>query len=212
VSADAPRQTLSVPELYALARRAGLSPTDSVTAAAVAMAESGGRTWVTSPNPDGGVNVGPWQMDTPGGGGAGYTVAELQNPYTNAQAMAKASDNGTDWSTWQTYAEGAYDAFTHSATLASVQETNHGQSWIDQQLHDIEAPFKAIAGGAEKATAAAGSILTLPKQVTGFFDDAEKIVEGAMWFLDPKNWVRILSGAAGFGLLIAGLIFLAKAA
>ena len=67
----ATRQTLTVVQLYALARKAGLSPANAVTAAAVAMAESSGRSWVTSANPDGGTNVGPWQLDTPGGGGAG---------------------------------------------------------------------------------------------------------------------------------------------
>jgi hypothetical protein len=213
VTATAPQQTLSVPELYALARRAGLSPADAVTAAAVAMAESGGRSWVTSPNPDGGTNVGPWQLDTPGGGGGGYTVAELQNPWTNAQAMAKASDNGTNWSTWQTYAQGTYQAYTTAATKAAGQESSGGSSWIDSILHDIEAPFGAIGSGATKAaSSAAGSVLSLPGDVTGFFDTAEKIVDSLLWFTKPESWVRILAGVGGFALLIAGLVFLAKAA
>lgn len=210
MTASAPRQTLSIPELYALARSVGLSPANAVTAAAIAEAESSGRTWVTSANPDGGTNVGPWQLDTPGGGGAGYTVAELQNPYTNAQAMAKASDGGTNWSTWATYAGGQYAAFTTAATQAQAQESKGGQSWIDQVLHDIEAPVKAVAGGAESAASSAASILTLPAGVTGFFDDAEKIAEGLMWLLNPASWLRILAGVAGFALLIAGLVFLAK--
>jgi hypothetical protein len=211
--ASTPQQTLSVPELYALARRAGLSPANAVTAAAIAMAESGGRTWVTSPNPDGGTNVGPWQLDTPGGGGAGYTVAELQNPWTNAQAMAKASDDGTNWSTWETYADGSYGAYVTSATSAASSESSGGGSWIDQQLHDIEAPFEAIGGGASKAaSSAASTVLSLPGDVSDFFDDAKKFADAAMWLIKPANWLRILSGVAGFALLIAGLIFLAKAA
>jgi hypothetical protein len=211
--ASTPEQTLSVPELYALARRAGLSPANAVTAAAIAEAESSGRSWVTSPNPDGGTNVGPWQLDTPGGGGAGYTVEELQNPWTNAQAMAKASKNGTDWSTWATYASGAYDAFLTSASQAAAKESSGGSSWIDSVLHDIEAPFKAIGSGAEStAGSVAGSVLSLPSDVTDFFDDAKKFADAALWFVNPANWVRILSGVAGFALLIAALVFLAKAA
>jgi len=76
-------------------------------AAAVAMAESGGRAGVTSSNPDGGVNVGLWQLDTRGKG-AGYTVAQLQNPQTNARLAIMGSSNGTDWSAWATYGSGAY--------------------------------------------------------------------------------------------------------
>jgi hypothetical protein len=203
-----PRQTLSVTQLYALARRAGLPPDKAVKAAAVAMAESGGETWVTSPNPDGGTNVGPWQLDTPGGGGSGYTVAQLQNPYTNAQAMAKASSNGTDWSSWQTAAEGTDQQYIPAALTASTKEAGGGGSWIDGILHSIEAPFKA--GG--KAVATGGGLFSVPSEITDFFDTADQFVKAAMWVLNPANWVRLLSGAAGVALLIFGLAYLAKAA
>ena len=68
-------------------------------AAAVAMAESSGNAAVTSSNPDGGTNVGLWQLDTEGVG-SGYTVAELQNPETNAKITVLATHNGTDWTEW----------------------------------------------------------------------------------------------------------------
>lgn len=68
-------------------------------AAAVAMAESSGSSTVTSSNPDGGTNVGLWQLDTKGVG-SGYTVAELQDPKTNAQITVLATSNGTNWSEW----------------------------------------------------------------------------------------------------------------
>jgi len=85
----------------------GGDPSTANVAAAVAMAESGGRAGVTSSNPDGGVNVGLWQLDTRGKG-AGYTVAQLQNPQTNARLAVMGSANGTDWSAWATYGSGAY--------------------------------------------------------------------------------------------------------
>ena len=69
-------------------------------AAAVAMAESGGSATVTSRNPDGGTNVGIFQLDTPGGVGAGYTIAELQNPNLNTQITILATNGGTDWRDW----------------------------------------------------------------------------------------------------------------
>ncbi|HEY2089899.1 MAG TPA: hypothetical protein VGH54_28245 [Mycobacterium sp.] len=199
-------------QLYALARRAGLPPDKAVKAAAVAMAESGGRTWVTSPNPDGGTNVGPWQLDTPGGGGSGYTVAQLQNPYTNAEAMAKASGNGTDWSSWQTAAEGSDQQYIPAALTASTKESGGGGSWIDGVLHSIEAPFKAAGDAAGKAASTGGGLFNMPSQITDFFDTADQFVQAMAWVLNPANWVRLLSGAAGGVLLIAGLVYLAKAA
>lgn len=85
----------------------GGDPSTANTAAAVALAESGGRAGVTSSNPDGGVNVGLWQLDTKGKG-AGYTVAQLQDPRTNARVAIMGSANGTDWSAWETFTSGAY--------------------------------------------------------------------------------------------------------
>jgi hypothetical protein len=68
-------------------------------AARVAIAESGGSATVTSPNPDGGTNVGVWQLDTRGVG-AGYSVAELQDANLNTQLTIMATHGGTDWSQW----------------------------------------------------------------------------------------------------------------
>jgi hypothetical protein len=71
-------------------------------AAAQAQAESGGNSTATSGNPDGGTNVGLWQLDTPGGKGAGHTIEQLKDPTTNAQVAIMGSSNGTDWSAWAT--------------------------------------------------------------------------------------------------------------
>lgn len=203
--------TLSIPEMYALARKAGLSPADAATAAAVGESESSGRSWVTSPNPDGGVNVGPWQLDTPGGGGAGYTVAQLQDPWTNAQAMAKASKNGTDWSTWETYVDGSYQDHTSVALDAVTKEQSGGPSWIDGILHDINTTFN-ITKGTENLLPGGGSLLSLPSEITGFFSAAETFVNGAMWLLNPANWVRVVAMAAAVGFLAFGLSTMVKAA
>jgi hypothetical protein len=75
-------------------------PSDTAAfAAAVAMAESGGSSTVTSSNPDGGTNVGLFQLDTKGVG-AGYSVAQLQNPNLNTQITVMATNGGTDWTEW----------------------------------------------------------------------------------------------------------------
>ena len=85
--------------LGALWTSQGGSSSTAFEAANVAMAESAGNAAATSSNPDGGTNVGLWQLDTKGVG-AGYTVAQLQDPATNARITIMATANGTNWSQW----------------------------------------------------------------------------------------------------------------
>lgn len=94
----------------------GGSSATAPIAAAIAEAESSGNADATSSNPDGGTNVGLWQLDTPGGVGAGNTVAQLQDPNTNASVAVKGSSNGTNWGPWATFASGAYKAFLNAGT------------------------------------------------------------------------------------------------
>lgn len=94
--------TYSNSQLQSLWKMAGGSSSTAAVAACIAQHESGGNATVTSRNPDGGTNVGLWQLDTPGGKGAGYTVAQLQNALTNARVAVKGSSDGTDWSAWST--------------------------------------------------------------------------------------------------------------
>jgi hypothetical protein len=68
-------------------------------AAAVAMAESGGNANITSTNPDGGINVGLWQLDTKGVGSP-YSVQELSDANLNCQKTIMATSGGTNWSEW----------------------------------------------------------------------------------------------------------------
>jgi hypothetical protein len=85
-------------------------------AAAIAEAESSGRSDATSSNPDGGTNVGLWQLDTPGGVGAGHSVSALQDPNLNAQVAVRGSSNGTNWGDWETYVTGAYKQYMNGST------------------------------------------------------------------------------------------------
>jgi hypothetical protein len=97
--APAGATTMDKNQLMTLWLSAGGNIQTANLAAAHALAESSGRTWITSPNPDGGVNVGLWQLDTRGEG-AGYTVAQLQDPTTNARLTVMKTSNGTNWSHW----------------------------------------------------------------------------------------------------------------
>ena len=79
----------------------GGSPGAANNAACHAIQESSGNASVTSQNPDGGTNVGLWQLDTRGKG-AGYSISQLQDPNLNAKVAIRGSSNGRDWSAWAT--------------------------------------------------------------------------------------------------------------
>lgn len=79
----------------------GGSSSTANNAACHAIQESSGNPKVTSSNPDGGTNVGLWQLDTRGVG-SGHSVAELQDPNTNAKITIQATGNGQNWSEWAT--------------------------------------------------------------------------------------------------------------
>jgi hypothetical protein len=93
--------TYSNAQLQALWIQAGGSPATAAHAACIAEHESSGNPGSTSPNPDGGTNVGLWQLDTRGVG-AGYSATELANALNNARITVMATKNGTDWSEWAT--------------------------------------------------------------------------------------------------------------
>jgi len=93
--------TYSNAQLQSLWIANGGSSAKAATAACIAVHESSGIADETSPNPDGGTNVGLWQLDTKGKG-AGHTVEQLKDPNTNAKLAIVGSANGTDWSAWAT--------------------------------------------------------------------------------------------------------------
>ena len=99
VASGAGGAVLSNSQIQALWTSNGGDPKTAAFAAAIAEAESSGSTVVTSSNPDGGTNVGLYQLDTRGVG-AGYSVAQLQDATTNTRITIMATANGTNWSSW----------------------------------------------------------------------------------------------------------------
>jgi hypothetical protein len=92
---------LSDSEITRLWIAEGGNPAKVNIARCIARAESGGDAKITSSNPDGGTNVGLYQLDTRGKG-AGYTVQQLQDPALNTRVAIRGSSNGNDWSAWAT--------------------------------------------------------------------------------------------------------------
>jgi LysM repeat protein len=90
--------TLGCTGLEQLWVAAGGSPAAEVTAASIAMAESGGNQYATGTVGERGY----WQINPVNGALSTY------NAYGNARAAVIMSADGTNWSPWTTYTSGAY--------------------------------------------------------------------------------------------------------
>lgn len=101
-SATVPSGTLSCPGLEELWEDAGGAPSQALTAAEIAMAESSGQQYATDNDGNGTTDEGYWQINTINGD-ATYS------PLGNAKAAVSISDDGTNWSPWVTYQTGAYE-------------------------------------------------------------------------------------------------------
>jgi hypothetical protein len=197
-------------QIVALWIAQGGSTATAAMAAAHAWAESSGRTGVTSSNPDGGTNVGLYQLDT-NGVGAGHSVSELQDPILNTQLAIKGSNNGNDWSAWpddwQAFisdADAAYNGLVSDAATAGKD--------IAHYAGDVLKGLGIAAGDVGGAVSSVvGNLLSLPSQVTDFFQALEKPVQALLWIIEPGHWARIIAGLFGFGLLITGLAVMSKA-
>lgn len=96
-----PNSDYSHAQLVQLWTQMGGNPATANNAACHGIQESNGNPTITSSNPDGGINVGIWQLDT-NGVGKGYSIEELQNAQNNARITIAATNNGTNWSEWST--------------------------------------------------------------------------------------------------------------
>jgi len=211
-------QKFSMTQIVALWIRAGGPLSTAPAAVAHAWAESTGAADVTSPNPDGGTNVGLWQLDTRGVG-AGHSVAELQQPLLNAQLTVRGSHGGRDWGPWPDAWQSDIGAATAATRAFSDQASGHPggiTGLADDVLHGVESIGSGIGSAVGSAAGAVGGavsgLISLPSQVTDFLSAGERFIHAAMWILDPVNWVRILAGIAAAVLLILGLGALARAA
>ncbi len=203
--------TLSFRQMIALAVRAGFTITQAVTAAAIGMAESGGRTAVTSPNPDGGTNVGWLQIDS-----TNAPNANLSDPLVNAREAKKLHDAAGGFGDWATYVGGQYSLYLPAAQAAAANlhaEAGSAPGGLGGLVDKIISGIGGIGTDIGKGVRGlVGQVLSLPQPVTDFFGAAEQAAHAALWLLNPANWMRILAGFFGVLLAGAGLYVLAKAA
>lgn len=190
--------TLTQSQVYTIALLAGLP--DAKKMAAIAMAESSGRTDV--------VNsigcVGLWQINQPVHVKANpqWTQEWLKNPVNNAMAAKKIlASQGLK--AWEVYTNGMYLKYMgkpvqkEAGSLEEVQQA----SWWD--------PLNLLPGGGD------GSVLTPGLEGVGDIADsvwgiAESMQKAAVWMAQPKNWLRIAYINIGGFIAIAAVISIAS--
>lgn len=143
-------------------------------AAAIAMAESGGKSDATNDNTNGSTDRGLWQINSIWGALSTYDVN------ANAKAAVQISNNGTNWKPWVTYTTGKYLQFLQG----NVPASNTGTT-----------PQSA-------STTSALGAFSWPGEITTFFNDASSFVDKLMWLAMPSSWLRIGAFLVGLGLLL----------
>jgi hypothetical protein len=116
-------------------------------------------------------------------------VAQLLDPATNAAVAVNASNNGTNWSAWETYVTGAYKRFMNNGTTP-----------------DTNVPGGGTLTAAQTAKQAAACAIGLP-DLNPISSSIPIIGTSTAQCLVSKTQLRAIAGGviiAG-GLLITGL-------
>lgn len=176
--------TLTPPQIAGYARQAGFQGPALVTATAVALAESGGRTDATNVNRNGSTDRGLWQLND----GAHPWVKSINwsDPAANAAGAFRIyREAGSSFRPWVAFTSGSSSRFTlQAAQAAGAPATPDAEN---TGLLDRLNPLDDVAGAARSA------------------GDAVKLAATAgAWLSDPHNWLRVVYVVAGAGLIIAG--------
>lgn len=154
--------------------------------AAIAMAESSGKS--DAYNPSGATGL--WQIL---GAVNASDQSQLTDPTVNAhEALLKLQSQGLG--AWVTYTSGAYKQFLSGVSPASLPTTGGSNS----------------GNTSTTASLGLGGILSVPKEITTFFDDANSFVTKLMWIVQPSHWLRIGAFALGILLLFGAVIVFTK--
>ena len=167
--------------------QAGGNPSAAPTAAAIALAESGGNSssanW-TDPN---GGSFGLWQINgvhNPLGSWASAAwIRSMYNPLTNARQAVSVSNNGTNWNPWTTYTSGAY-----------LQHLTGAQS--SQPISKMGARSPGQPGGSPSSSSASSTSSHNPFAINTWFGT-----------VDLTNFVFLAIGLVV--LLVGGFILVA---
>lgn len=211
--------TLTQGQVAQVARMAGL-PGDPDVWAAVAMAESSGRTDV--------VNsigcVGLWQINQPVHvrSHPQWTVGWLKNPVNNAKA-AKEIYRSQGWGAWEAYtgpdgrgSDGPWRQYYRKGSGGATPVFDWKDPfgvWPEEMDPHLKSPLDELFGDEE--TDEFGNPLgdlDLSAIATGIGTIAEAVAKTAVWLGNSKNWVRIGYVVGGAVLVSMGLSIIAKPA
>jgi len=193
--------------------KAGGRPDQAPLAAAVAMAESGGRNVRSAPNSNGTYDVGLWQINSSHG-----NLASL-DPLANARAAVQMSGNGQNWRPWCTAwtngCSGTYDPTSTATPVGKAFRSLFASTNSPPPVGPTQ-PGAVPAGGTAQgqpvgAAAPAESGGLLGDFFHGLLPDA---LTGAFWAhtLDVIcNWIAYLAMTLiGLAALGAGVIMAFK--
>jgi hypothetical protein len=153
--------------------QAGGSSSAQNMAAAIAMAESGGRENASNRNSDGSIDRGLWQINSVHGAMSTF------DPVGNARAAVSISSNGRNWNPWTVFKTGAYKRFLSSAGSTPAGSGGSGGS---------SKPAKTYK---KNQTASGGAVGGYDPSVVYA---AENEAAGTL----PDPFTGMLGGAAGF--------------
>jgi hypothetical protein len=195
--------TLTPTEVIGLWITQGGSIGTAPMALARAYSESSLGDTETSSNPDGGTNVGLYQLDTRGVG-SGYTVAQLSNPVTNTRITVDATKGGQDWSDW---ADNYQEFLTQAAHDVSVF-TGAAKGNVSAYAKSATSNLGGASGDTTSSTAtnsgqSSASLTSIVSSVSSAVDDFNTISTVFSYLSSPSHWFRI--GALFFGVVLLGV-------
>lgn len=212
---------LSATQIANLAKSAGWKGQDLITAVAVALGESGGRSDakgdVSLANSTWGPSIGLWQIRSlHSEKGKGTTRDEQANydPAANAKhafSLYKASG----FQPWSVYNSGAYRQHLPAATTAAGGATGDTSDLDNLDFPDISTG-DAIGGFFGSSDSPIGkafnNILQYAQNIAMDVAKWAKVAEGMTKLFLPTTLVRIFMGLVGTAMVFVGIIFLSKEA
>src|SRR5579859_1533970 len=213
-------------ELYALARQAGFSVQDAVTATAIALAETRGSGQTNDWNPTApDDSYGPWQINRRVGAGGSITDArgtpdQLVNPQLNAAEAFKLFTARGGFGDWSTYNNGDWRRYLAPARSATDAVPNDQiDSIVKGLMNRVGLTAQSTAAGTDSAPGQPGIVtgqadpgaaptpnISLPNPFDSLGGALGNIARPFVWLTVPGHWWAIGFFLVGGVLVVAGLM------
>src|SRR5712691_11582435 len=139
---------------------------------------------------------GPWQFLPTTYTGLGFNVGTINQWGPSTQAYIKYMNQLLS----QEHGNVRNALAAYNAGPANISA---GLGYADKILAQASQSGNLQVGTATGTSSAGiGGVLGIPDQITGFFSDANSLVNKLMWLMKPSNWLRIGAFLAGVILLL----------